>query len=36
VQLIGPSKAGSAYFCKIGSARRIDMAAVKEARAPAS
>lgn len=32
VQLIGPSKAGSAYFCRIGSARRIDMAAVKEAR----
>ena len=32
VQLIGPSKAGSAYFCRIGSARRIDMDAVKEAR----
>jgi hypothetical protein len=32
VQLLGPSKAGSAYFCRIGSARRIDMAAVKEAR----
>jgi hypothetical protein len=32
VQLMGPSKAGSAYFCRIGSARRIDMAAVKEAR----
>lgn len=33
VQLIGPSKAGSAYFCKIGGARRIDMAAVEKARA---
>jgi hypothetical protein len=33
VQLIGPSKAGSAYFCRIGSARRIDMAAVEKARA---
>jgi hypothetical protein len=32
VQLIGPTKAGSAYFCRIGSARRIDMNAVKEAR----
>jgi hypothetical protein len=32
VQLIGPSKAGSAYFCKIGSARRIDMDAVEAAR----
>jgi hypothetical protein len=32
VQLIGPSKAGSAYFCRIGGARRIDMSAVKEAR----
>jgi hypothetical protein len=32
VQLIGPSKAGSAYFCRIGSARRIDMTAVKESR----
>jgi hypothetical protein len=32
VQLIGPSKAGSAYFCRIGSARRIDMDAVKAAR----
>lgn len=32
VQLMGPSKAGSAYFCRIGSARRIDMNAVKEAR----
>jgi hypothetical protein len=32
VQLIGPSKAGSAYFCRIGSARRIDLDAVKEAR----
>jgi hypothetical protein len=32
VQLIDPSKAGSAYFCRIGSARRIDMAAVEEAR----
>jgi hypothetical protein len=36
VQLIGPSKAGSAYFCKIGSARRIDMDAVKAARDKAS
>lgn len=33
VQLIGPSKAGSAYFCRIGSARRVDMSAVKAARA---
>jgi len=33
VQLLGPSKAGSAYYCRIGSARRIDMDAVKEARA---
>ena len=32
VQLLGPSKAGSAYFCRIGSARRIDMDAVKETR----
>ena len=32
VQLLGPSKAGSAYFCRIGSARRIDMSAVKEAK----
>jgi hypothetical protein len=32
VQLIGPSKAGSAYFCRIGTARRIDMNAVKESR----
>src|SRR4051812_19784614 len=32
VQLIGASKAGSAYFCRIGTARRIDMSAVKEAR----
>jgi hypothetical protein len=32
VQLMGPSKAGSAYFCRIGTARRIDMSAVKEAR----
>ncbi|HKE96236.1 MAG TPA: DUF6491 family protein [Povalibacter sp.] len=32
VQLLGPSKAGSAYYCKIGSARRIDMEAVKAAR----
>ena len=32
VQLIGPSKAGSAYFCRIGTARRIDMSAVKGAR----
>jgi hypothetical protein len=31
VQLLGPSKAGSAYFCRIGAARRIDMDAVKEA-----
>jgi hypothetical protein len=32
VQLIGPSKAGAAYYCKIGSIRRIDMEAVKTAR----
>jgi len=32
VQLIGPSKAGSAYFCRIGSARRIDMDGVDRAR----
>jgi len=32
VQLIGPSKAGSAYYCRIGSARRIDMDAVEKAR----
>ena len=32
VQLLGPSKAGSAYFCRIASARRIDMDAVKKAR----
>lgn len=32
VQLLGPSKAGSAYYCRIASARRIDMDAVKEAR----
>jgi len=32
VQLLGPSKAGSAYFCRIASARRIDMEAVKKAR----
>jgi hypothetical protein len=32
VQLIGPSTAGSAYFCRIGTARRIDMTAVKESR----
>jgi uncharacterized protein DUF6491 len=33
VQLIGPSKAGSAYYCRIGTARRIDMSAVDKARA---
>jgi hypothetical protein len=33
VQLLGPSKAGSAYYCRIGSARRIDMDSVKETRA---
>jgi hypothetical protein len=32
VQLLSPSKAGSAYYCRIASARRIDMDAVKEAR----
>jgi uncharacterized protein DUF6491 len=32
VQLMSPSKAGSAYFCRIGSARRIDMDAIEEAR----
>jgi hypothetical protein len=32
VQLLGASKAGSAYFCRIGSARRVDMNAVKAAR----
>ena len=32
VQLLGPSKAGSAYYCRIGTARRIDMRAVEEAR----
>lgn len=32
VQLLGPSKAGSAYFCRIGTARRIDMEAVERAR----
>ena len=32
VQLIGPTKAGSAYFCLIGSAHRIDMSAVENAR----
>ena len=36
VQLKGPSKAGSAYFCRIGTARRIDMDAVKAARAKAN
>lgn len=33
VQLIGPSKAGAAYYCKIATMRRIDMDAVKAARA---
>lgn len=33
VQLKGPSKAGSAYYCRISSARRVDMDAVKAARA---
>jgi hypothetical protein len=32
VQLKGPSKAGSAYYCRIGSARLIDMKAVEAAR----
>jgi hypothetical protein len=32
VQLKGPSKAGSAYYCRIGSARLIDMTAVEKAR----
>ena len=32
VQLLGPSKAGSAYYCRIGSARRVDMSAVEEAK----
>jgi len=32
VQLLGPSKAGSAYFCRIASARSIDMDAVRKAR----
>lgn len=32
VQLIGPSKAGAAYYCKIASMRRIDMEAVEQAR----
>jgi hypothetical protein len=32
VQLIGPTKAGSAYFCRIATARRVDMSAVKETR----
>jgi len=31
VQLLAPSRAGSAYFCRIGSARRIDMGAVEKA-----
>jgi hypothetical protein len=32
VQLLGVSGAGGAAFCKIGTARRIDMAAVDKAR----
>jgi hypothetical protein len=32
VQPRGSGSAGSAYFCRIGSARRIDMDAVKQAR----
>ena len=32
VELRGGSRAGRAYFCKIGTARRIDMAAVDKAR----
>ena len=32
VQLIGQGKTGAAYFCRIGSARRIDMEAVQQAR----
>jgi hypothetical protein len=36
VQLLGPSKAGSAYYCKIGTARRVDMDAVKAAREKAN
>ena len=32
VQLLGPSKAGSAYYCRIGAARLIDMSAVEEAK----
>jgi hypothetical protein len=32
VQLMGPTKAGSAYFCRIGTAHRVDMRAVEEAR----
>ncbi len=32
VQLIGPSKAGAAYYCKIGTIRRIDMDMVRQAR----
>ncbi len=32
VQLKGPSKAGSAYHCRIGTARLIDMSAVEKAR----
>jgi hypothetical protein len=32
VQLKGPSKAGSAYYCRIGTARLIDMPAVEKAR----
>ena len=31
VQLLGPSKAGSAYYCLIGCARRIDMVAAEKA-----
>jgi hypothetical protein len=32
VQLKGPSRAGSAYYCRIGSARLIDTKAVETAR----
>ena len=32
VKLLGQGRTGGAYACKIGSARRIDMAAVKAAR----
>ena len=32
VQLLAPTKAGSAYYCRIGTARRVDMSAVDEAR----